>query len=186
MRRLTLAILFASYTVVFVRLPTLGAGGRGFDPLDPRGRQVEQAIEETRFADALPVVRELESTYGAEPVVAYWLAEILRGLGQPAEEARAWERVLDLSGEADAACPWMPDAYGKSGDRARALGSYERCAAAAPDDPERWLDLGAAYAAQGRGADAERAYATSRALDPSNPRLPIVRAGAEPPQVTGP
>jgi predicted Zn-dependent protease len=171
-RRLILAILFASYAAVFVRLPSVGAGGRGFDPLGPRGREVERAIEEKRFADALPIARELQSAHGADPVIAFWVAEILGGLGQSAEEAQAWERVLSLTGKADAACPALPDAYAKSGERGRALDAYERCARAAPDDPERWLDLGSAYAAEGRHVDAERAYAESRFLDPSNPRLP--------------
>lgn len=176
MRRLILAFVFASYAAVFVRLPSFAVGDRGFDPLVPRGREVERAIEEKRFADALPIVRELQSAHGADPLVAYWLAEILQGLGRPAEEAQAWEHVLRLTGLADAACPALPEAYANAGDRVRALDGYERCAAAAPDDPERWLDLGGAYEADGRSAEAEQAYAKSRALDPSHPGIPGGRA----------
>ena len=183
MRRLIIALLFIGYAAVFVRLPSLDRAGRPFDALDPRGREVERAIEEKRFAEALPIARDLRRAHAADPIVVYWLAEIYRGLGQAADESAAWERVLQLTGLADAACPALPESYARAGERARAVDAYERCAAAAPDDPERWFDLGTAYSSGGRRVDAENAYAKSRALDPSNPRLP---AGASiPPDEAG-
>jgi Flp pilus assembly protein TadD len=185
-RRLILAILLAGYAAVFVRLPSLGDANRRFDPLEPRGREVERAIEARRFSEALPIIQELQSAHSQDPVVAYWLAEAIHGMGQYEREAQAWERVLQLTKQADAACPALPEAYANAGDPALALDAYERCAKEASVDPERWLDLGTALSAEGRSADAEVAFAKSRALDPSNPRLPVVRAGAEPPQVTGP
>jgi tetratricopeptide (TPR) repeat protein len=169
---LVLAILLVGYAALFVRLPSIGRSAAPFDPLEPRGREAETAIEEGRFKDALPIVRELANEHDADPVIAYWLAEIHRGLGEANDEARAWERVLDLTGSADFACPALPEAYTHAGDHDKALGAYERCASAGGDDAERWLDLGAAYAAAHRDREATIAYEKSRALDDSNPRLP--------------
>jgi tetratricopeptide (TPR) repeat protein len=171
-RRLILALLFLGYAAVFVRLPSVGRAAAPFDPLDRRGREVERAIEERRFAEALPIALDLRHAHDADPVIAHWLAEIYRGLGRSADESQSWERVLALTRLADAACPDLPESYARAGDRVRALDAYERCAAAAPDDPERWFDLGVAYTSESRPLDAANAYAKSRALDPSNPRLP--------------
>jgi tetratricopeptide (TPR) repeat protein len=169
-RRPLLALLVVVYATVFVRLPSFGSAHR-LDPLDPRGREVERAIEEDRFADALPIARTLDAADSSDPTVAVWLAEIHHGLRQPVEEAAFWERVLRAK-QADTACPPLADAYAAAGDDRRALDAYERCAAVARDDPERWFDLAAAYLSRGRAGDAEQAFARSRALDPSNPRLP--------------
>ena len=172
MRRLVLAALLVGYVALFVRLPSFGRGVAAFEPLGARGREAETAIEERRFADALPIVRDLAVEHGTDPVIAYWLAEVHRGLGRADDEAKAWEHVFELTASADFACPSLPEAYTRAGDRDRALRAYERCASAGADDAERWLDLGAAYGAAGRPTDAAAAYEKSRTLDGSNPRLP--------------
>ena len=179
MRRLVLAVLLLGYIALFVRLPSIGRGARAFEPLDARGREAETAIEERRFSDALPVVRDLAREHASDPVIAYWLAEVQRGLDHPREESAAWEHVLELTASADFACPALPESYTRAGDGAQALRAYERCASAGPDDAERWLDLGAAYAAAGRPTDAAAAYEKSRVLDPSNPRLPLAEPADE-------
>jgi len=171
-RRLVLVVLLVGYVAAFVRLPSFNRGVRAFEPLGARGREAETAIEDRRFADALPIVRDLAVEHGSDPVIAYWLAEIHRGLGRADDEAQAWEHVFELTESADFACPSLPEAYTRAGDRERALHAYERCASAGGDDAERWLDLGAAYAAAGRSTDAAAAFEKSRTLDGSNPRLP--------------
>lgn len=173
MRRAVLAVLLLGYAAVFIRLPRLDSSA-SFEALSPRGREVERAIEERRFADALPVARELAGAYPNEAVIAYWLAEIHDGLGQAGDAAAAWEHVFELTKLADAACPALPRAYARVPDAAKSLDAYERCAAAASDDAERWFDLGEAFASNNRPEDAARAFEKSRALDPSNPRLPRV------------
>jgi len=170
-RRLVLVVVLVGYVAVFVRLPSFGRGVSSFEPLGARGREAETAIEERRFADALPIVRDLAVEHRSDPVIAYWLAEIHRGLGHADDEATAWEHVFELTASADFACPSLPEAYTRAGDRERALHAYERCTSAGADDAERWLDLGAAYAAAGRSTDAQAAYEKSRSLDGSNPRL---------------
>jgi Flp pilus assembly protein TadD len=170
-RRLLLAILLVGYAGVFVGVPSFARGGRAFEPLDTRGRDVERAIEQGRFADALPFVQALSVQHENDPTLAYWTAEIYRGLTQHAAEAAAWERVFDLTHTADAACPALARAYESAGDETRALDAYQRCASAAADDPERWLDLGRAYATRGMAADADAAFEKVRALDPFHPAL---------------
>lgn len=171
MRPLILATLLASYATLFVRIPTPGTGG-AFEPLSARGREVERAIEEKRFDDALPIARDLGKAHPDDPTVAYWTAEVYRGLGRHAEESSAWERVLTLTQAADAACPALPMAYEAGGQTDAALDAYVRCATIGRDDAERWFDLGRAYAHAGRQQEADDAFAKSRALDASNPRLP--------------
>lgn len=171
MRRLTLAVLLAAYAAVFVRFPAWGRDA-AFDPMEPRGREVEMAIEAGRFAQALPMTQDLRVSHPDDPTIQFWLAEIHRGLQRPAEEAAALEHLLRLTNFADAACPALPEAYARAGDTARALDAYTRCAGAGATDAERWFDLGVAQAAAGNDAEALAAFATSRALDPTNPRLP--------------
>lgn len=165
-----LAVLLAGYAAVFVRLPSFASSS--FEALSPRGREVERAIEERRFADALPLAQELLRAYPTEPVLSYWLAEIYQGLGQARDEAAAWERVLAQTTLAEAACPALPRAYANAPDATKSLDAYERCANAAPDDAERWFELGEAYALNHRQEEASRAFERSRALDATNPRLP--------------
>jgi hypothetical protein len=99
-RRLTLALLLAGYALVFVRVPSPGAGRR-FDPLDPRGRQVEQAIESHDFTRALPVALDLDAAYPGDAVIAYWLTEIYTGLGRAADADASWHRYQAATGGSD-------------------------------------------------------------------------------------
>ena len=112
------------------------AASRAFDALQPRPREVERAIAARRFADALPMAAGLERSYPREPLIAYWQAEIYRGLGRPAEEVAAWERYMALSpayGEAaEETCPALAEARERLGDRAGALRERARCAALDP------------------------------------------------------
>ena len=168
MRRVAFALLLLACAWVFLR-PSFARGDLQFDPLDARGREVERAIEEQRFADALPIATDLQSAHPADPVIAFWLAEIEDGLGRFAAAGDRWARVLDLTHEVDAACPAMPEAYAHAGLSSQALKAYERCAEAAPADVERWLDLARAYSAAGQTTDADRALAKARELDPTHP-----------------
>lgn len=176
MRRTLLALLLVAYAAVFVRIPSWSGASAAFDPLEPRGREVERAIEAGQFASALPIAQELLTAHADDTTVLFWLAEIHRGLGRHADEAASLERVLRLTRHADGVCPALPEAYARVGDAARALEAWERCASTGATDAERWFDLATAYAAAGHAADAEKAFATSRALDPTNPRLPPASA----------
>jgi hypothetical protein len=89
--------LLAAYVAATVR-PMVEHGGRGFDALGPESRFVERAIGEQRFGDALPVALQLRRAYGAEPLVAYWLATIYQGMGRTAEARAALAEFRRLSG----------------------------------------------------------------------------------------
>lgn len=169
MRRLTLAILLAGSAATFVRLPSVD--GHEFDPLDRRGREVERAIAAGDFDAARPIVEQLAVTYPDTPIVSIWLAETYRGLGRPSDEARAWETVLRTAALPDAACPALPEAYRRSGDGPGALDAFKRCAAAAPDDPERLADLADAYAAAGFASDAAETVRRIALVDHTHPRV---------------
>lgn len=169
MRQLILAILFAGSLATFVRLPSADSGV--FDPLEPRGRQVERAIEAGAFETGRLVAEQLSAEHRDAPVVAFWLAEIYRGLDRTSDEARAWENYFRITAQPDEACPALPQAYLRLGDPARALDAYTRCAAAAPDDPERLVDLADGYEAAGQTANASDTLHRLSLLDPAHPRL---------------
>ena len=169
MRPLILAILLAGSLATFVRLPSADDGA--FDPLEPRGRQVERAIAEGAFETARPVAEQLNLHYPDTPVIALWLAEIYRGLGRTSDEAAALERYLQSAGRPDEVCPALPQAYRRLEDASRAIDAYRRCAQAAPDDPERLVDLADALAAAGREADESDALQHLASIDPAHPRL---------------
>src|SRR5262245_39872438 len=123
----TLLALFLGACVARFVGPRFG-GRDAFDPLTPRGRQIEQAIVSGRYAEALPLATALSRAYPQEPQVLYWLAEIHRGLGSSSAEIDAWEQFTKLSGAPEAACPSLPEAYAREGRAQDALHAYERCA----------------------------------------------------------
>jgi tetratricopeptide (TPR) repeat protein len=170
-RRLVLLLLLVAYAALFIRLPSMRRHA-SFDPLDRQGREIEKDIESSRFAAALPIANALWSAHDHSATVAHWRAEIFRGLGRAADEAAAWEDYLRLSHQPDEACPALAVAYGHAGDQGRSLDAYERCAAAAPDDPERWIDLATAYQLAGRHSSASEAFQHAFALDPTDGRIP--------------
>ena len=171
-RSLLLAILLAGYASIFVRLPGAGPQG-GFDPLSPRGRQVEEAIETDRFADALPVVLDLKRMYGDEPIVAYWLAETYRGLDRRRDEVEAWRAYIEVSSTPEQACPALAEALSQLGQHDNAIRELQQCVEREPDNPERLIDLAAAYARLQRSEEAFDAYTRAAELDPDDPRLPV-------------
>jgi hypothetical protein len=122
-RSLLLVALLGGYAVVGLHLLDRSTS-TAFDPLEPRGRHVERAIEQRRFAEALPVALDLQRAYETEPVIAYWLSEIYRGLGRSHEEVDAWETYLRLGG--------APEDRGAPAD---ALATSEPAGAQDPNDP---------------------------------------------------
>ena len=166
-----LVLLLAGYAAVFLRVPALGRWREVFDPLDARPRQVETAVETGHFADALPVALELRTVHAREPLLAYWLAEIYRGLDRSREEAAAWETYVRLSSTPDEACPSMPEAYARLGDASVALQRFEQCVKWDSGNPERLIDLAAALEGYDRTAEALAVYRRAADLDPEDPRI---------------
>jgi Flp pilus assembly protein TadD len=170
-RSTLLAVLLAGYAALFSDFQGSGGGDAPFDPLSPHGRQVEQAIETRQFAEALPVALDLQRAAPRDPQIAYWLAEIYRGLDRPREEAQAWEMFVSLDAAPAAACPAIGEVYARLNDPGQVLRAYERCATFDPDNPERLIDLAAALERQGRADQAVEAYRRVAALDPDDPRV---------------
>jgi len=172
-RSATLALLVAGYAWLWLSIGQ-SSFDRRFDPLSPRGRHVEQALETGRFADALPLALGIREAFPEQPQVWYWLAEIDRGLDRPREEAEAWDTFVSITPARAAACPEWPQADARAGHDDAAMRGFERCVSFAPDDPERLLDLADALAQRRRMDAARAAYARAAALDQSDSR-PAVR-----------
>ena len=90
-------MLLAAYGAAVVH-PALVAGN-GFDAVGPESRFVERAIGDHRYTEALPVALDLRRAHSGEPLVAYWLATIYRGLGRTADAQSAWDDFERLSGQ---------------------------------------------------------------------------------------
>jgi tetratricopeptide (TPR) repeat protein len=164
-----LLVLALAYALIFVPVDRLRQ--RGFDPLAARPRVVEELLSAGQFAQALPLALELRTGFPREPEVLVWLAAIHHGLHDDRAEAAAWEEYLRMSSVPAAACPALPDAYTRIGSTSKALAAFERCLQQSPNDPDRMVDLAAAYEKAGRANDAVELYRQAAALDPYDPAL---------------
>ena len=171
-RTFLLVLLLAIYLASHVRSLVGGVARRGeFDPFLPAARALEQRIGEGRFADALPLARELERTYPRDAQVFFWLARVHRGLNDSASEIIAWERYVTLSAAPEEACPALAEAYARVGRPAESLQAYERCAAFDDRDVLRLVDLGEAYERAHRTRDAIAQYERAASIDPGDRNL---------------
>ena len=171
-RTFLLVLLLAIYLASHVRSLVGGVVRRGeFDPFLPAARALEQRIGEGRFADALPLVHELERTYPRDAQVALWQARVHHGLNDAASEVVAWERYMTLSAAPEEACPALPEAYARAGRPAESLQAYERCAAFDDGDVVRLVDLGEAYVRAHRTRDAIAQYERAASIDPGDRSL---------------
>jgi tetratricopeptide (TPR) repeat protein len=171
-RSATLAVLVAGYGSLWLSIGQSSLDRR-FDPLNPRGRHVEEAIAAGRFADALPVALSIRETFPEQPQVWYWLAEIYHGLDRPRDEAAAWDTFVSATTARPAACPEWPQAHARAGDEQAAVRAYEQCVGFAPDDPERLIDLADVLASRRQMDAARAAYARAAALDRTDPRAAL-------------
>ena len=86
----------------------------------------------------------------------------------PADEAAAWERFIDVSPTPIEACPHLGNAYARAGEAARSLEAFERCVSFDPRNAETLFFLGLAYERAGRTDAAADQYSKSVALGASN------------------
>jgi tetratricopeptide (TPR) repeat protein len=162
-------MLLALYVIVWRGGEPAGSAPRGFDPFEPRARVLAQRLGAAEYQDALPLARELEHSFPADPELLLALARIWHGLRNAAQEVEAWERYVRVSPTPAEACPALAEAYQSMKDDDRAVEAYERCVRFDSDDPDRWFDLAQAYERQGRRLDALTTWRRAAALDPDNP-----------------
>jgi hypothetical protein len=117
LRTATWAVLVAAYAVVLFGADR--AGPARLDPVGPAARQIELALADGRFADALPMALDVQRAHMSEPLVAYWLALIYRGLGRPDDEALAWDAFAATAGDSQAICAIIMAAYPDTWDAVR-------------------------------------------------------------------
>jgi tetratricopeptide (TPR) repeat protein len=166
-RTLVFVLLLGAYGVVLGGWTTRRPAA--FDPLAPQPHAIEQLIVAGKFAEALPQVEALGQRYPHEGLVSLWLARAHHGLGHWRSEAAAWEEVVRWWPAPQESCPFLPEAYERAGDEARALAAFERCTRFDPSDSSPFSDLAAAFARRGRTADAVAAYRHAAELEPDDP-----------------
>ena len=124
------------------------------------------AFSAGRYAEALTPTERLTQTLPGQTIYFDRLARILRELGRPRDEARAWEEVFRTSPTPVDACPMLAAAYDRIPDPARALGAYERCVQVEPGDPDLLIFLGRAYNAAERVDEARQVLERALAIAP--------------------
>jgi hypothetical protein len=127
--------LAAAYGLALARIAAPVEAPRGLDPLATRPREVERAIADGRFLDALPLAFELAQSNPRDALVWLWQTHIFRGLERPSDEAAAWDRYIEVTGTLFDACPWAARAHEAAGNLERARDLRSRCA----DDDRRDL-----------------------------------------------
>jgi tetratricopeptide (TPR) repeat protein len=127
-----------------------------------------------RYAEALAPTERLTKKLPGQAMYFDRLARILRELGRPRDEARAWEEVFRSSPTPVDACPMLAAAYDRIPDPGRALSAYERCVQVEPQDPDLLLFLGRAYNAAERATEARRALEQALAIAPEYPDVHLM------------
>jgi tetratricopeptide (TPR) repeat protein len=115
---------------------------------------------------ALGPTRALVERFPTQQVYSDRLARIYFHLNKPADEAAAWEQFVKSSSTPEDACPALPQAYRRAGDRAAALQAFERCRDFDPMSAEGWFFLGQAYRRARRHDDALHTLREAVRIDP--------------------
>ena len=170
-RTALLVLLLAVYAGLFGhRLVT--STGDELDPVGPQAREIERALADKQYERAIPLAKELQTLHPDEPLVELWLAAAYIGLNRFEDEARAWERFIEIGAAPEEACPRIAYAYSGGPDQIQlSLEAFERCARLDPRDPERLQDFAAALDEAGKLKEALALYQRAAEMDPRNPAI---------------
>lgn len=165
-RALAAALLLAAYYVILIVHPFPGAAAADDSGTRALIESSRTLFEAKRFADALPPTAELTTRFPSQAVYHDRHARILHELNRPAEEAQAWERLLEVSATPVDGCPMIGDAYAQAGQADQALAAYLRCADLPPQNPDFLLAAGQLLLKANRNAEARAAFERGLALAP--------------------
>jgi tetratricopeptide (TPR) repeat protein len=164
---------------VFIRVLSPGAAGSGVESaVEERIRSSRDEFAAGRWQAALGPTRALVEQFPTQQVYSDRLARIYFHLGQPVEEAAAWEQFVRSSSTPEDACPAMGQAYLRAGNRDASLHAFERCRDFEPSSAEGWFYLGRAYQREGRQADALQTFRESVRVDPQHADSRVGLAGS--------
>jgi predicted Zn-dependent protease len=118
---------------------------------DASSRRADKLIAARRFADALPIALDIQRQHPDDSGAFRRLARVYAGLGRPADEAVAWERLLAVAPATQDVCVRLSTVYQRLDRPVNVVSTAERCLAFDPEQPELRADLAAAHAALGEG-----------------------------------
>ena len=131
------------------------------------GKTADTLVAQRNFAAALPLYQEIERLLPDSPQSHLELGPVWLGLGRPGETIREYREALHLdpqSAEAQARLAWVLATCGdpnlRNGAEAEEL-AKSACDLTNRQNPVAFEALAAAYAAQGRFADAVTASLTA-------------------------
>lgn len=167
----SLVALLIFYVALAVAPRLASAPASGGAPGAPSAELVQQAnqlMAQGRWPEALVPVSALVAAVPTNHISAEHLATIYSHLGQPKDEAEAWEKFVLTSPSPQEACPHLGAAYRQAGDLVKAIDAFERCLTFEPTDTD--LMFYAAQAAEWKNdwVSAARLYGEAAAGDPRN------------------
>jgi tetratricopeptide (TPR) repeat protein len=162
---LPIAFLALVYVALFTRQGLFGFGWHEIkttltvDESEQLDGESQGYILSQQYKEALNPTLKLYRAYPENHIYIERLAKIYNHLGRYEDEARFWERYLDLAPTPIAACPQIGEAYWRQGEshERQAIAAYERCLAIDPLNADSIFYLGHAFEMSG---DFERAAAT--------------------------
>ena len=160
-----IAFLALVYVALFTKQGLFGFGWREIkttltvDESEQLDGESQGFILAQQYQEALTPTLKLYRAYPENHIYIERLAQIYDHLGQFDNEAKSWERYLDLAPTPIAACPQIGESYWKQGEthEKQAIAAYERCLAIDPLNADSIFYLGHALEMSG---DFERAAST--------------------------
>jgi len=158
----------AALACLFVRALWPGASPGADLDIDGWIRASREEFGAGRWERALEPTRALVDHFPSQQVYSDRLARIYHELGQPVEEAAAWEQFIRSASTPQDACPALGEAYLRAGRGDASLNAFERCRDFDTASAEAWFYLGQAYRRDGRIDDAIRTFEGALRVDPQH------------------
>jgi tetratricopeptide (TPR) repeat protein len=168
------AVILAAYYWLLILHPFAQTAEASDLQLQNDIRDSRALFDARKFSEALPPTERLAAQLSTQSIYHDRLAQIFHELKRPADEAKAWERVMATSPTPVDACPMVAQAYQQAGDEDKALAAFERCAELPPLNPDFLLYLGQSLLKANRDAEARAAFQRGLEIDETYPDLHLL------------
>lgn len=138
--------------------------------LAEKSHRAKDLMAAQRFAEAVPIYRELVRALPDNPGLLMNLGLALDYSGHKREAVAEFERVLKLDPDNDLALLFMGTSYLDLGEAAKALNPLEKLVKSQPENPEAQESLGEARLALKKFEHAAESFQKVSQLDPDNPK----------------
>ena len=167
------AINVTRFRVVLLCLACLAVQGfaQSDDELADRSRQAKALMGQGKFADAVPIYRELVRVLPKNPGLVMNLGFALDYSGHKREALSEFQKVLQLDPGNAVAMLFLGTTYLELGDAASALGPLEKAVSVNPNEPDAQEALAEACLALKKFERAAEGFQKLSQADPGNPKF---------------